>query len=296
VGKNHIASLVHRFSGRRGPFLEVPVPSIPEHLFESEVFGHLKGSFTGADRDRKGLVSAADGGTLFFDEISEVPVSFQAKLLQFIDTKRYRILGDTGERRANVRVIAATNRILEEEIQEKRFREDLYFRLSVLPINIPPLRDRKEDIRQIVLDNERFLKGKRLQPGFWKVMSEHRWPGNVRELINVVKRAGIEFEGSEIGDEIREVISKVNSRKEQIGTDRVNEILEEIRHGKTFWEAVKKPFLLRDLNRAEVREIVSRGLSQAGFKYKKLVKFFNLQEGDYHRFMRFLHEQRLIEK
>jgi transcriptional regulator with PAS, ATPase and Fis domain len=150
-GKNRVAELIHRYSGRKGKFIIVNTPSIPENLFESELFGYLKGAFTGADRKREGLIALAEEGTIFFDEISEVPLSFQPKLTQFIDTKRYRMVGDLKERKANVRIVSATNRNLMDEIQSQHLREDLYFRLSVLPIEIPPLRDRKEDIKSIVL-------------------------------------------------------------------------------------------------------------------------------------------------
>jgi transcriptional regulator with GAF, ATPase, and Fis domain len=137
VGKNHFARLVHQISGRKGKLVQVHTPSIPEELFESEVFGHKKGAFTGAVSDRVGLIEYADNGTLFFDEILEVPLTFQAKLLQFLDMHTYRRLGQSEEKQANVRIIAATNRDLAEEVEEKRFRKDLYYRLNVLFIKIP---------------------------------------------------------------------------------------------------------------------------------------------------------------
>jgi len=192
VGKNRIARLIHHFSGRKGEFVQVSTPSIPETLLESEVFGHKKGAFTGALNDRQGLAEFAENGTLFFDEISEIPHSFQAKLLQFLDSRHYRKLGDPREKQARVRIIAATNRDLEKEVKNNSFRKDLFYRLSVLPIEIPPLRERKEDIKEIVSEETLLLRGKSPGKGFWDTIFSYHWPGNTRELIHVLKRAGIE--------------------------------------------------------------------------------------------------------
>ena len=194
VGKSYVAELIHQFSGRKGRFVIVNCPTIPENLLESEIFGHRKGAFTGADANKKGLLEEADGGTFLLDEIGEVPVTVQAKLLQLLDTRKYRVLGDTKERTADVRIIAATNRDLQEDIETKRFRQDLYYRLNVLPIKIPPLRERKEDIRSIVQENMMLLRGKSIVSGFWEAIMDHAWPGNARELIHVLKRAGIAIE------------------------------------------------------------------------------------------------------
>ncbi|MCP4154193.1 MAG: sigma-54-dependent Fis family transcriptional regulator, partial [bacterium] len=183
AGKSHIAGLIHKYSGRNGRFVTVDSPTIHENLFESVLFGHKKGAFTDAKYDKKGLVAEADGGTLFIDEISEVPLSFQAKLLRFIETKKYLVLGESSERCANIRIIAATNRDLHHAIEAKEFREDLYFRLHILELKIPPLRVRKEDLKKLVLEYSRFLKGKEIGTGFWEAIIRHNWPGNVRELI-----------------------------------------------------------------------------------------------------------------
>jgi len=295
TGKNHIAELIHRYSGRKGKFIVVNTPSIPESLFESELFGYLKGAFTGADRNRKGLIALAEGGTVFFDEISEVPLSFQAKLLQFIDTRRYRMLGDLEERKANVRIVSATNRNLMDEIHSQHLREDLYYRLSVLPIEIPPLRDRKEDINSIVAEYQADFRGKQLSEDFWEVMYNYDWPGNVRELIHVIKRAGIQLEGPVIGSEIGHII-KYSPKGNGFRTNgRIERIWEKLKSGESFWEAVKKPFLARDLNREEVKSIISKGLKESGGKYKNLLPLFNIHSNskNYKNFMRFLYENRL---
>jgi transcriptional regulator with PAS, ATPase and Fis domain len=257
------------------------------------VFGHKKGAFTGADEDEKGLIKEAEGGTLFFDEIAEIPISFQAKLLQFLDTKKYRRLGDSTERKADVRLIAATNRNLEEEIRAKRFRKDLFYRLNVLPLEIPPLRERKEDIRSIVRENEKHLKGKRIGPGFWEVVLRHDWPGNVRELLHAVWRAGIELKGPEIGREIEEIIFNSSGDNDLKANNRVEQTWNEINAGKSFWEAVKKPYLDRDLNRSEVKEIVGKALRVGDGKYKNILGILNIREEDYKKFLNFIYDNNL---
>jgi transcriptional regulator with PAS, ATPase and Fis domain len=292
-GKNRVAELIHRYSGRKGKFIIVNTPSIPENLFESELFGYLKGAFTGADRKREGLIALAEGGTIFFDEISEVPLSFQAKLLQFIDTRKYRMLGDLKERKANVRIVSATNRNLMDEIQSQHLREDLYFRLSVLLIEIPPLRDRKGDIKSIVMEHQADLRGKKLSEDFWNVIYNHDWPGNVRELIHVIKRAGIQLEGSVIGSEIGYFIRYCSNGNGFRTNGSLERIWEKLKSGDNFWEVVKKPFLDRELNRAEVKSIISKGLQESGDKYINLLPLFNIDSKSYKNFMRFLYDNRL---
>ena len=293
VGKNHTAELIHRFSGRKGRFVEVATPSIPESLFESEVLGHKRGAFTGANENKAGLIKEAEGGTLFFDEIAEIPLSFQAKLLQFIDTQKYRILGDSTERIGDVRIIAATNRKFEEEIAENRFRKDLFYRLNVLPLEIPPLRERREDIQLIIKEHEKHLRGKQLGEEFWRAVMQHDWPGNVRELLHVLMRAGIELKGPVIEQDINDIIC--NSGKQASGaTDsQVDEAWKRIERGDDFWEVVKKPFLNRDLNRTEVKEILRRALDRCGGRYKKVLEIFNIESSEYKKFLNFLYDNDL---
>jgi transcriptional regulator with PAS, ATPase and Fis domain len=295
VGKSLMAEWLHRYSGQKGPLVIVPVPSIPEPLFESELFGHQKGSFTGAGVEKKGLVEEARDGTLFFDEISEISLHLQAKLLYFIETRKYRRLGETKERECNLRIISASNRNLEQEIKARRFRDDFYFRLNTLPVKIPPLRERKEDIRSITEDNKRLLRGKRLSPAFWEEMYSYNWPGNIRELTHVLKRAGIETKGPVIGRDIRKILYSCDCLKYGLRSeDELEQIWKNIQRGHNFWDEIKKPFLKRDLNRKEVKSIISRGLEEVGGSYKNLIKLFHLNDNDYHRFMRFLHEQKIV--
>ncbi len=293
-GKNRIAELIHHYSGRKGEFVTLNTPGIPENLFESEVFGHKKGAFTDARTNKKGLVEEARHGTLFFDEIAEVPPSFQAKLLRFIETKKYFILGSTQERSANVRVIAATNSDLSQAIENKQFREDLYFRLQVLEIKIPPLRERKQDIEALVLEEQKHLKGKKIGNGFWEVMNNHDWPGNVRELKSVLKRAGILGGDIVTGPDIRAVINQSSFNRSSGKEDgKTGAIWAEINSGENFWDAVKKPFISRDISRDQVKEVIRKGLSEADGKYKGLLPLFNIPSRDYHRFMSFLNDYKL---
>ncbi len=195
VGKEILAHYIHTAS-QRAPFISINCASIPEELTESILFGHVKGAFTGAMDNRQGLVTAAEGGTLFLDEVGELPTTLQPKLLRFLDQKTYQVLGSTKEYKGDVRIIAATNRNLELEAQKGRFRSDLYFRLSAFPIEIPPLRTRKEDIIPLANKKLRELsetlgKPLSLDHTAQKLLEKLEFPGNVRELFNILERASI---------------------------------------------------------------------------------------------------------
>jgi DNA-binding NtrC family response regulator len=290
VGKSRIAQLIHRFSGRSGQFIIVDSPAVPESLFESELFGYARGAFTGADRAKSGLVEAAAGGTLFLDEIAEVPLSVQAKLLRFIDARRFRAVGDPQERQIDVRIIAATNRDLEDEIAHKRFREDLFFRLNVLAIRVPPLRERRQDIRALVGEFERYLRGRELGPGFWEVVDRYDWPGNVRELVNFVKRAGIQTSGSVIGDEVEELLSR---RRSPSGAKSKRDELAGLRalvaSGENFFDVVWPLFLDRELNRGQLRDFLEEYFCQCRYSLRELARHLNIPDGQYPRFVSTLH-------
>ncbi|MCK5055525.1 MAG: sigma-54-dependent Fis family transcriptional regulator [Candidatus Aminicenantes bacterium] len=290
VGKNHVAELIHRFSGRKGPFVVINTPSIPETLFESELFGHIKGAFTGAAENKKGLVREAEGGTLFFDEIGEISLTFQAKLLQLIDTKKYRSLGDPRERTADVRIVAAGNRDLKEEIDLKRFRQDLYFRLNVLPIKIPPLRERKEDIREIVAEYSDHLRGKETGSGFWEAMFAYDWPGNVRELIHVLKRAGIQLPGPKIDREIEAIIKADKEEGTVQSTSFADTLRESVTAGRSFWDTAWKHFLNRDINRYEMITFLDAYFIESDKNLKAMSQRLNIKDKDYPRFISALHK------
>jgi len=193
VGKDLVAQTIHRNSHRHAyPFVKVGCTLFPPQLIESELYGHEKGSFTGAETQRLGRFALAEGGTLYLDDVDDIPIEQQSKLLRAIEEKVYERVGGTQLIEANVRVIASTKRNLLEKISEGTFREDLYYRLDVLRINIPPLRERLEDIPELVeylLD--RIAKGQsyRIDPEAVAVLQQHRWPGNVRELYNTLERA-----------------------------------------------------------------------------------------------------------
>jgi len=290
VGKSRIAQLIHRFSGRSGQFIIVDSPAVPESLFESELFGHAKGAFTGADRAKTGLVEAAESGTLFLDEIAEVPLPVQAKLLRFIDARRYRAVGDPKERLIDVRIIAATNRDLEDEIARQRFREDLFFRLNVLTIEVPPLRERREDVRALVGEFERFLRGRGLGPGFWRVVDGYDWPGNVRELVNFVKRAGIQASGPVIGAESEELLSRRRSRSTaQAERDEFAGPRAAIEAGGSFFDVVWPLFLDRELNRRQLLGFLEDYFWQSRHSLKDLARRLNISDNQYPRFVSALH-------
>jgi len=196
VGKELVALAVHNLSDRAEKhFVPVNCGAFPDTLLDSELFGHAKGAFTGATVNKRGLIEEADQGTLFLDEIGEAPPAFQVRLLRFLDNGYFRRVGEVKERQSNARVIAATNRNLEELIKEKLFREDLFFRLSVAVIEIPPLRDRPEDIPvlcQKFLENlgkKMNKEGVNIHPSVYSIFNEYNWPGNVRELENTIEHA-----------------------------------------------------------------------------------------------------------
>jgi len=208
TGKELMARLIHSESARsQGPFVAVNCGAIPETLMDSEFFGHVKGAFTGADRDRAGLFEAATGGTLFLDEVGEIPDFLQVKLLRVLQEGEVRRVGESESRPADARIVAATNRDLKEEVEGGRFREDLYYRLAVVTLRIPALKDRPEDLPLLV---RHFLRrhGDRLgievdgvDPLALRALAAYPWPGNVRELENVLERALVLAEGDWLGVE-----------------------------------------------------------------------------------------------
>jgi DNA-binding NtrC family response regulator len=197
TGKELVARAIHDRSRRRGPLVRMNCAAIPESLFESELFGHARGSFTGALNDRVGRFEAAQGGTLFLDEIAEMPLAMQPKLLRVIQEKELERVGETRPRKVDVRIVAATNRNLEAEVEGGRFRADLFYRLNVFPIEIPPLRERREDVPLLA---EHFVQAAarrlrrpapRLTEAALRSLASRDWPGNIRELENVIERAVI---------------------------------------------------------------------------------------------------------
>jgi two-component system, NtrC family, response regulator HydG len=220
TGKELVARAIHAEGPRKeGPFVAVNCAALPEALLESELFGHVRGAFTGATQTRKGLFVEADGGTLLLDEIGDMPLALQAKLLRVLETGEVRAVGSDSPRKTDVRIIAATHRDLPAQVKLQKFRQDLYFRLSVIPITIPTLRDRREDVPLLL---EHFLRKSRerfprtavgtVTADALKVLVDYVWPGNVRQLENLVDRLVITGDGVEISAaEVRNALGDVNA-------------------------------------------------------------------------------------
>jgi transcriptional regulator with PAS, ATPase and Fis domain len=311
VGKNHVAGLIHDVSRRGGKFVIVDTPNIDCHLFESKLFGHKKGAFTDARFDKTGLVREAEHGTLFFDEITEVPIDVQAKLLRFIDTRQYYKLGDSIETRSDVRIIAATNRNLTQAVQNNQFRRDLYYRLNVLEIKVPPLRERHQDIEQLVKENVALLRGKKVGKRFWNVLYDHQWPGNVRELLTVLKRAGIMLEPPMTGKKIAALIHAGGGQTladeihyageyphdDENGNPKCRgvsvEMREKFRAGESFWQLLWKPFIARDFDRRTVKNILNVFYYESSYCFRKMIKLINVDVSDYQKFMSLLYKYKL---
>lgn len=203
TGKTAAANEIHTLSALAGkPFVEVNCAALPEALLESELFGVEKGAFTGAHKSRSGLIEAANEGTLFLDEIGELSLAMQAKLLSFLESQRYRPVGSTDEKQANVRVIAATNRSLSDAVEEGNFRADLYYRLNVMPVKLPALSERADDIPLLL---EHFSMSFSMTsdpvsfaPEVIETLTGYHWPGNIRELKNLVERLSVLYGGNEV--------------------------------------------------------------------------------------------------
>jgi two-component system response regulator AtoC len=223
TGKDLAAKVIHYASERATrSFMNITCSALPEALLESELFGHERGAFTGADRQKRGLLESADGGTVFLDEIGEMVPLLQAKLLRFLEEKTFRRVGGSADLKVDVRVIAATNRNLEDEVRHGRFREDLYYRLNVLPIVLPPLRQRAADIPLLVnyyvddFNTEFRKKIRRVTPDAMDHLIAYGWPGNVRELRNAVERAMLLVEGDELGVEHFPITAGPHRLSEQV--------------------------------------------------------------------------------
>ncbi len=220
-GKELVARAIHEHSARAAkPFIAVDAGAIPGTLWESELFGSVRGAFTGADRDRPGVVETARGGTVFLDEVGEIPPEFQAKLLRFLQEKEFRPVGSGSPRKADVRIIAATNRALDAMVRENRFREDLFYRLNVLRIDVPPLRERAGDIplllRRFVAEAAEAT-GRRIwfEPEAERFLTEYAWPGNVRQLENLVRRLAALGPGGPVSRDDLQLEQQVGGAAEQ---------------------------------------------------------------------------------
>ncbi len=277
TGKELIAKAIHTHSPRTGnPFISINCAALPESLLESELFGHIKGSFTGAIKDKEGLFNAADGGTFFLDEVGETSPSIQVKLLRVLEEKEITPVGGTKKMPVDVRLIAATNSNLEQTVKDGKFRADLFYRLNVIQINIPPLRERKDDIPTLCnffikkYSQEFDLKEKNLAPETLQILSEYSWPGNVRELENTLERALILAKGNSIyPEDLPAKIKEKNIIPPVSSTTPASPSLEEIEKSyiywvlnQTEWNKSKAAFILGIDNSTLYRKIERYGLKE----------------------------------
>jgi two-component system, NtrC family, response regulator AtoC len=299
-GKELIAHAVHARSPRAArPFVAVNCAGVPETLLESELFGHVKGSFTGAYRDRPGKLEQAHHGTIFLDEIGEMTLRMQGLLLRFLETGELQKVGaDQTEGRVNVRVIAATNRTLRDMIAQGQFREDLFYRLNVIHLVAPPLREHKDDIPMLVehflarfAADSRFVP-KEISPEAFAAMMDYSWPGNVRELENVIERCAVTgtkrlIEAADLPTDVRANRSGWARRERHKGM--ADELYKRIiDQRESFWTVVYPLYMQREITRSSVRDLVRKGLKEARGNYKIVARMFNMQDSEYKRFLNFL--------
>jgi DNA-binding NtrC family response regulator len=300
TGKEVVARLLHGMSARRPrPFVPLNCAGIPESLLESALFGHMRGSFTDAVRDRVGLLESAHKGTAFLDEIGEMSTRMQGLLLRFLETGEIQRVGsDRLDARVDVRIIAATHRDLHARTKTNEFRLDLFYRLNVVHLRTPPLRDRREDIPALLdmflndYANKYKMPKATLTSQALTALTNHDWPGNVRELRNVAERLAVtRFPGDVRPEELPLDLSATQRAAATTASTRphADELFERITAGgESFWFAVYDPFSAHDLTREEVRAVVRRGLTETRGNYRLLVRLFNMHEGDYKRFLSFL--------
>jgi DNA-binding NtrC family response regulator len=293
VGKDAVARLIHTRSGRRGPFVRVNCAAVPDPLLEWQLFGLSQGSFPAAQCDTRGRLEQAAGGTIFLDEISEMSPRAQALLLRFLEGGEIQRAGsDAVHVVQNVRVIAATSRNLFEAVVAQTFREDLYYRVNVIHLVVPPLRDRLDDIAPLVTHFlDRFSESHhvvrpRLSPQALAKLRDYSWPGNVRELRNVVERLLLSNRTGVIAvADLPALVSGALPARRPIADVLYEQMVEA---GQPFWAAVYRPFTSQKVTHEDVRALVARGLEQTRGSYKELVRLFNLPGRDYRRFLKFL--------
>jgi DNA-binding NtrC family response regulator len=303
VGKEIVSRLVHSAGGRAAhPLVTVNCAAITETLLESELFGHTRGSFTGAYRDRAGVLEMAHRGTVFMDEIGETSPRMQSLLLRFLESGEIQRVGTTkANAHVDVRVIAATNRDLLQAVHEKTFREDLYYRLNVIHMKVPSLRERAEDIPLLVDHFATVFAAEYAAPRITfsaealAMLKRHEWPGNIRELKNLVERLTVRHSGAQGGVTPADLPAEIRRHGDgaadpapaRIGVaEALFRTMLDDRH--SFWSVVYTPFMLRDLTRDDLRTVVAMGLERTSGSYRDLVTLFNMAPADYKRFLTFL--------
>jgi DNA-binding NtrC family response regulator len=320
AGKEVVARLIHEQSARASrSFVAVNCSGIPETLLESELFGHARGSFTGAYRDKPGLVRQADRGTLFLDELGEMSLRMQAVLLRFAETGEIQTIGVDGVTgRSDVRLITATNRNLRERIDAGLFREDLYFRLNIIQIHVPPLRERAEDVLLLLqhylrrASETHRLHCPELTPDAEQLLVAYSWPGNVRELKNLTERLVVRewdrpITAEDLPIEIRgrrdaaavsvpsvaftQEANAPSPRRVDRGSGTADRLWERLIAGESFWTVVHQPFKAHELTRDDLAALIHRGLEHTRGSYRALLGVFGLPPTDYKRFHAFLYQQ-----
>jgi DNA-binding NtrC family response regulator len=308
VGKEAAAHTIHERSRRHSaPFVAINCAGVPDTLLESEFFGHARGSFTGAMNDRPGLLLQANKGSVFMDEVGEMSLRMQALLLRFLETGEVQTVGGGALRKhTDVRVIAATNRDLPASVDKREFREDLYYRLNVLHLRIPPLRERRSDIPLLtdyylgLFAQQHGRPKPALSSTALDMLNGYRWPGNIRELRNCIERivlrtAGETIEPADLPAEMAGATLD-NVITDDRETDplqphrlRMQEIVDRLlMKRESFWTAVYQHYMLRDITRDDVRFVVRLGLERTHGSYRGLIALFNMNPADYKRFMGFL--------
>jgi transcriptional regulator with PAS, ATPase and Fis domain len=301
VGKELVAHALHSEGARVNQrFVPVNCAGLPETLLESELFGHVKGSFTGAFRDQVGKLEQAHLGTVFLDELGEMTPRMQSLLLRFLETgELQKVGGDQLGTKVDVRVIAATNRDLQAMVRQGTFREDLYYRIRVIHLHVPPLRERTGDIPELV---EYFLAQftagttlltRGISPEAMALLLQHTWPGNVRELENVLERLVVT--GSHEMIQVDELPPEILPQAEQppvakvASTTVADELYKELtEEGKCFWTSVYPLYMQREITRGNVRDLVRKALEETCGSYRVVTRMFNMQDADYKRFLNFL--------
>jgi DNA-binding NtrC family response regulator len=312
VGKEVVAKSIHERSTRaRQPLITINCAGIPDTLLASELFGHERGSFTDAHRERKGYLEQAHRGTVFLDEVGEMSLQMQAMLLRFLENGEIQRVGSEARNtRVDVRVICATNRTLLESVKSGQFREDLFYRLNVIHIELLPLRQRRDDITALMMHFvNHFAAVHRLpRPEIGEetmaILRAYDWPGNVRELKNVAERIVVRWRGGPITAE--DLPPTITFRKvpaiatlkgpAAVPAPRAQVLFDTMtQHGESFWAAVHSPFKSRDLTRQDLRGLIRIGLANTRGSYRSLVRLFNMPDEDYKRFLNFLrkHEAHL---
>jgi two-component system, NtrC family, response regulator AtoC len=304
VGKEVLAHLIHQHSQRaKRPMVAINCAGVPESLLESELFGHARGSFTDAHSDKRGLLEMADGGTVLLDEVGDMSMRMQTLLLRFLENGEIQRVGCERQRSpVDVRVIAATNHNLEARTQEKLFRLDLFYRLNVVHLVMPPLRERRDDIRPLfehflaVMADHYRLPVCAVSDEAIEELEAYDWPGNIRELKNVAERLAVRHAGLLLT--VRELPAQVAQRPVRGAVQNapfatvpalVDVLYDRItRNGESFWSVVFEPFMSRDLTRETMRAVVRRGLECTKGNYRLIPPLFNFPASDYKRFLTFL--------